>query len=75
MTRKILTISLGIVALFAIASHSSSKQNELSDLMLENIEALASGEFGNTTHCVGLGSIDCPFSQEKVYWVMTGLAF
>lgn len=37
--------------------------------MLENIDALASDEWGGTPRCVGSGSVDCPIVNVKVYAV------
>ena len=37
--------------------------------MLENIDALASGEWGGAPRCVGVGSVDCPIADVKVYAV------
>lgn len=40
-----------------------------SELILSNIEALASGEDSGNYYCFGIGSIDCPFHSTKVYYV------
>ena len=37
--------------------------------MLENIDALASDEWGGTPRCIGSGSVDCPIANVKVYAV------
>lgn len=42
-----------------------------SDLLLENVEALAAGE-GTPTNCLGIGCVDCPFINKKVYVVLSG---
>lgn len=44
----------------------------LSDLLLQNVEALAGNEIHNVT-CIGTGSVDCPLNSTKVkrvseYW-------
>ncbi len=41
-------------------------------LLLKNVEALAWGEGGGSSHCLGFGDVDCPFSEVKVRYVMTG---
>jgi len=41
----------------------------LDSLMLENIEALASGEEAELINCIGSGSVDCPIDHVKVYLV------
>ncbi len=35
-------------------------------LLLQNVEALASGEEPSETHCFWRGSVDCPVSHDKV---------
>ena len=37
-----------------------------SNLLLENIEALAAGETGSGGACVGRGSVFCPLTKEGV---------
>jgi len=48
-----------------VSYHHSVK---VTSLLLDNVEALASGESGGAI-CYGVGSIDCPYSREKVYFV------
>lgn len=50
----------------------SNQNNEISTLVLDNIEALAYGEHGGIVRCYGDGSVDC-----HGYWVemkITGLS-
>lgn len=45
-------------------------ENVFSDLVLENIEALAEGESEDGVyHCYGSGDIDCPRTDHKVVYV------
>ena len=44
----------------------------MDDLLLKNVEALAWGEGGGYTSCLGIGSVDCPTTQYKVEYVMSG---
>ena len=68
---KVAVISLCAVgAITAFCSQKSGKQ--MDDLLLENVEALAWGEGGGPSNCLGLGDVDCPFSKTKVKYVMTG---
>ncbi|MDD4921195.1 MAG: NVEALA domain-containing protein [Bacteroidales bacterium] len=46
-------------------SINSNRSNYSSNLTLENIEALASTE-NNEAACWDIGSIDCPYSKDKV---------
>lgn len=39
---------------------TSDREEQLSNLMLENIEALANGEGTTTVFCYGEGSVPCP---------------
>lgn len=68
MKKKILFFSLLLVASFASFQFSNKHEN-LNDLMLENIEALASDEWSTTLVCFGSGTVDCPLSHVKVYFV------
>lgn len=69
MKKKILFIGVfGVVAIVASFQFNSEKAS-LESLMLENIDALASGEWDPSAHCVGRGSVDCPANHVKVYFV------
>ncbi|EKU90350.1 NVEALA domain-containing protein [Bacteroides oleiciplenus] len=68
---KIVVISLcAVVSITVFCSRKSSKQ--MDDLLLKNIEALARGEGDGYTYCLGVGSVDCPITQYKVEYVMSG---
>lgn len=47
-------------------------EKKTDDLLLMNIEALASGESYVPMYCIGNGSVDCPGMGIKVEYVMTG---
>ena len=68
MKKKILFIALFLAAVAASFQWSVEHEN-LDSLMLENIEALASGEGHVSIDCLGSGSVDCPISHVKVYLV------
>lgn len=68
MKKKILFFSLLLVAAFASFQFSNKHEN-LNDLMLENIEALASDEWEGRINCIGTGTVDCPINHVKVYFV------
>lgn len=72
MRKKILFASLFLVTIATVTFYSHSRKNDLSNLMLENIEALASGESGSMTYCFGSGSVDCPVTHVKVEIVRYG---
>lgn len=69
MKKKILFIGLFLVAAIVASLQFNSEKASLENLMLENIDALASGEWGPSAHCVGRGSVDCPANHVKVYFV------
>ena len=47
-------------------------QAKLSNLLLENVEALAAPEGSTNINCVGTGSVDCPRDNSKAYMVFGG---
>lgn len=68
MKKKSLFVALILVA--AIASFQwSAKRKNLDSLMLENVEALAEGEEDVVIDCFDIGSVDCPYTNVKVYYV------
>ncbi|WP_347023201.1 NVEALA domain-containing protein [Bacteroides eggerthii] len=70
MKKKVLLISLFLVVTVVASFQFSSEKENLQSLMLENIDALASDEWGGTPRCVGSGSVDCPIVNVKVYAVI-----
>lgn len=69
MKKKILFIGLVLAVITAVSFQLKSKKGNLDSLMLENMEALASGEGSSITRCFGSGSVDCPTTHVKVYIV------
>lgn len=69
MKMKNLFIGLFLVAAIVASLQINSEKASLESLMLENIDALASGEWDKPAHCVGTGSVDCPINHVKVYFV------
>lgn len=70
MKKKVLLISLFLAATVVTFFQFDSGKEELQSLMLENIDALASDEWGTAPNCVGFGSVDCPVDHVKVYLVV-----
>ena len=65
---KILWAGLAIVA--SVYGFSvQSQDSETDPLLLENVEALANGEYEQGVICYGRGQLDCP-NGEKVLWVV-----
>lgn len=65
---KILWAGLAIVA--SVYGFSvQSQDSETDPLLLENVEALANGEYEQRVICYGRGQLDCP-NGEKVLWIV-----
>lgn len=75
MKKKILFISLFLVAAVAISFQLNAGKNNWGSLMLENIDALASGEWETNPQCFGSGSVDCSIDHVKVYFVGGSYSF
>ena len=74
MKNKIKIAVISLCAVSAITAFYSQKSSgkQMDDLLLKNVEALAWGEGGGYTSCFGVGSVDCPTTQYKVEYVMSG---
>lgn len=70
MKKIVITLILCMVAIGAIKNLVSHK-DEVSSLLLYNIEALAGGEI-SIYHCIGNGSVDCPITHTNVEYVFGG---
>lgn len=59
---KILPIAIvGIMmVIVGLTMVTSDEEEQVSNLLFENIEALASGEGSSTVFCYGEGSVPCP---------------
>lgn len=74
MKKKVLLIGAMAIALLTSYEVISLKKEKTSSLVLENIEALAFGEWDNNVHCFGVGSVDCPITHTKVESYISGLS-
>jgi len=72
MKIKILLLVVSVVVAGIFMAYSDTRNNELSDLMLENVEALAAGEYKFPYRCVGSGSLYCPKVNVYVYTMVAG---
>ena len=68
MKTKILFLVLILVAVL-VTFQMNVKHERLDNVMLENLEALSSGEWEGPIVCIGSGCVDCPISNVKVYIV------
>lgn len=71
MKKKVLLATLFLVMALLVTFHSYSAKSNLEDLVLENVEALATNEYGSGL-CLGSGSVDCPMGHVKVEYVYSG---
>lgn len=69
MKRKLLFIGLFLVVTIAASIQINTERDSLENLILENIDALASREGSSNVRCIGSGSVDCPIIDAKVYLV------
>lgn len=76
MKQKIRIVAMAaLVAAVGLGSYMYGRQEtNMTDLMLENVEALAAGETVGTVACFGVGCVECPINNRKVYIVKTGYA-
>lgn len=75
MRKKIFFAGLFLVTIASVTFYSHSRKKDLGNLILENVEALASGEWGSDARCLGSGSVDCPINHVKVRYVVSGYGF
>ncbi|ULB33753.1 NVEALA domain-containing protein [Proteiniphilum propionicum] len=70
MKKKKVILSLFMaVSVLSLVYLKSQRNGIKSELVLSNIEALASGEDGENYRCLGLGSLDCPQISTKVAFI------
>ncbi|WP_455590600.1 NVEALA domain-containing protein [Bacteroides sp.] len=69
MKLKLKLAFLAMCVCVLICVCASKKKEAITDsLQLMNIEALASGETGGVK-CTGVGSVECPINDWKVYYI------
>lgn len=75
----VIIASYSLYLVYNRCTHTS----EISSLLLDNIEALAADEDGTDNgeveggriRCIGVGSMDCPVSHDKVKYIIEGYSF
>lgn len=72
--KNLLKLTFLVVVFIVVWQYSSVKKpSQMSSLILQNIEALADdNESDDMVICAGSGSVDCPFLESKVQYVVTG---
>lgn len=69
---KKVTFTFAFVATIAsifISSNYQANGEQINNLLLENIECLSSPEIDIPLICIGIGSLDCPNSYNKVIYI------
>lgn len=69
MKRTLIKVTVLGILLAGGIYFMKEKNTTLSDIALDNIEALAAGEGGSMWFCRGTGSLDCP-SGNKVKYIV-----
>lgn len=59
------SVLIGLVMLILVSINRGKKASQINDLLLKNIECLATPENPNV-RCYGTGSLDCPGYNIKV---------
>lgn len=68
--KKVKFLGVGLLLAASVFGFSiQSQDGETDPLLLENVEALADGEYEQGVVCIGYGSLDCP-NGEKVDWIV-----
>lgn len=57
-----------LIVIVSLYMPTSNQEGQISNLLLENVEALASGEDSSKVFCYGKGSLPCP-NGNKVEFV------
>lgn len=70
--KKIAVFMFLFIVVIGITKVIKSRKNDVSTLLLYNIEALAADESNLPTRCFGTGSVDCPRIHTKVEYVFGG---
>jgi hypothetical protein len=63
--KHFLYLAIIVASVALIFTRFRVKKQNISDILLNNIECLANPEYPNI-NCVGLGSLDCPKNGAKV---------
>ena len=71
MRNKMKFIGIAMILVVVALGYSKSWQpKNLDTLLLDNVEALATGEAPDGGDCIGSGSIVCPFNNTEVAHVL-----
>jgi len=65
MKRNIMFV-MAVIIVATLFLIKENKEENISDITLANIEALANDEFDNGYFCYGTGKVTCPYSGQQV---------
>ena len=65
MKRNIMFV-MAVIIVATLFLIKENKEENISDITLANIEALAKDEFDNGYFCYGTGKVTCPYSGQQV---------
>ena len=65
MMRNIMFV-MAVIIVATLFLIKENKEENISDITLANIEALANDEFDNGYFCYGTGKVTCPYSGQQV---------
>ncbi|MBB4043249.1 NVEALA domain-containing protein [Bacteroides reticulotermitis] len=74
MKKLSVLIFSSIIAILVLYKVEVSKNEKVSSLLLQNIEALAADEHDRSKYCFGVGSVDCPTSYQKAEYYGIGIS-
>ena len=72
MKRKLILLIGSTICVLEMVSFLCFSKTVESDIVMQNIEALANGEVSGTVHCLGTGCVDCPIAPIRVKYIMSG---
>lgn len=65
MKRNIMFV-MAVIIVATLFLIKENREENISDITLANIEALANDEFDNGYFCYGTGKVTCPYSGQQV---------
>lgn len=70
--KKLVALVSFVVITVLVAKKLDFSKEKVNSLLLYNIEALAADETIERTRCLGVGTVDCPSTHDKVEYVLEG---
>lgn len=64
--KKNIMFVMAVIIVATLFLIKENREENISDITLANIEALANDEFDNGYFCYGTGKVTCPYSGQQV---------